>query len=226
MLVSTLCGWKKGLAPIGDLGLIKLSGYGMNSAVVIGRQGCAFQLVASMKPKLKSLHYPVIRFLCCVLGLISVQLSGSTRSVCVQELLEINELTPASFFRHFTDFNYKYQSRIQSPEVFLFTRSGDCDDFATLADQLLKEHGYTTKLISVRMPGKNHVVCYVEEEKVYLDFNNRVFLRKLVRCDEGIAKIAKKVARSFGQQWTSATEFRFETGLRKPLKTVFSGKET
>ena len=72
------------------------------------------------------------------------------------------------------------------------------------------------------MPGINHVVCCVEEEQAYLDFNNRIYLRKMVRSGRQIDRNAGKVARSFNKNWTSATEFEFEDGLRKPGKTVDS----
>jgi hypothetical protein len=140
--------------------------------------------------------------------------------ITVEDLLKEGKLTPQDFAEKFTDFKYRYRVRIQNPNVFLFTRQGDCDDFATLADQVLSHHGYETKLVTVRMPGLTHVVCYIEKDKIYLDFNNRSSRRQLTRCREGLEEIAKKVAWTFGANWTSATEFTYKKGLKHHVRTI------
>jgi len=73
----------------------------------------------------------------------------------------------------------------------------------------------------VRMPGLlTHVVCYVVEEKVYLDFNNRVYLSRTERSDPDLRSIAQKVARSFEANWTSVSEFTYRDGVKQLVQTV------
>lgn len=154
----------------------------------------------------------------CVLCLLC---SRPIQAVSLEELREDDRLTPERFARYFRNFDYVYGNAIQSPDVFLFTEAGDCDDFATLADMVLTEKGYSTRLISVRMPGLNHVVCYIAESKGYIDFNNRGFLfRRTVKCRDSLEAIASKVARSFQADWTSVSEFTYRDRSKYLVKTV------
>lgn len=131
------------------------------------------------------------------------------------------KMSPRKFAAYFKDFDYKFHSDIQPAEVFLETQTGDCDDYSILADKVLRKHGFTTKLVSVRMPGLlTHVVCYVVEEKVYLDFNNRVYLSRTERSDPDLRSIAQKVARSFEANWTSVSEFTYRDGVKQLVQTV------
>ena len=143
------------------------------------------------------------------------------QGVTVEELQQDPKLTPKRFARYFSDFEYRFFAEVQRPEVFLATRCGDCDDYAILADAVLRPKGYETRLIHVRMPGLvAHVVCYVTQEKGYLDFNNRVYLNRIARSGPTIREIATNVARSLSANWTSASEFTYAQGLKRIVATV------
>ncbi|MEW6156781.1 MAG: transglutaminase domain-containing protein [Verrucomicrobiota bacterium] len=142
------------------------------------------------------------------------------QAVTLEELRQDPKLTPQKFAKHFDSFRYVYHDEVQTPEAFLLTEAGDCDDYATLADLVLREKGYTTRLVAVRMPGITHVVCYVVEVKAYLDFNNRVYLKRLVSSDGSLKDIARKVAKSFEASWTSASEFTYSEGLKRLVQTI------
>ncbi|MEW6303401.1 MAG: transglutaminase domain-containing protein [Verrucomicrobiota bacterium] len=148
-------------------------------------------------------------------------LPSTLLAVTLDELLNATELTPSRFARHFQDFTYKFHDDVQAPEQFLATGTGDCDDYAVLADVVLRKHGYTTKLVAVRMPGLvAHAVCYVLQEREYLDFNNRVYLSRTVKCDPELDQIARKVAKSFDANWTSVSEFTYTNGVKYLVRTV------
>ena len=68
------------------------------------------------------------------------------------------------------------------PADFLAGKAGDCDDFATLAAEVLRGKGYTTRLVVVHMEREVHVVCYVNEIKGYLDYNRRHEAHPVVAC--------------------------------------------
>lgn len=146
------------------------------------------------------------------------------RAVTLEEIRATRNLTPQTFAAYFSNFEFKYHHAIQPPELFLATESGDCDDYATLASAVLKEKGYTTRLVTIRMPKVTHVVCYVEEAKCYLDYNNRAYLVKTVSSSPTIEDIASHVARSYHCKWTSASEFTYEEGCKRLVKTVAEPK--
>jgi hypothetical protein len=152
--------------------------------------------------------------------------SSSAFALNLEEIRSTPELTPRKFAALFRDFEFKFHREVQSPEVFLATRSGDCDDFSTLAAALLRERGYTPRLITVRMPGVTHVVCYIEETKSYLDYNNRGFFDRMVNSGPGIDAIAESVARSYKMNWASASEFTYEDGMKRLVQTVMPVKKT
>jgi hypothetical protein len=129
-------------------------------------------------------------------------------------------MTPARFANFFTDFSYQFFAEIQSPEVFLATRNGDCDDYATLAATVLAEKGFHPRLFAVRMPGLSHVVCYVDETRTYLDYNNRVYLKKTASSDGTLNDIARRVAKSFDASWTSCSEFTYSNGVKRMVATI------
>jgi hypothetical protein len=157
------------------------------------------------------------------LGLIIFALSGF--GITVEELESAPRLTPASFASHFRTFEFCYRDQVQSPEVFLQTRSGDCDDYATLAAVVLAKHGYSPRLIAVRMPNVVHVVCYIPETRSYLDYNVRGQSPGLIECGSRIQEIARSVARSYGAKWNSASEFTFEKGAKRLVETVLERRE-
>src|SRR5438552_3005793 len=91
--------------------------------------------------------------------------------------------TPEQLAHRFADFKYEFHAEIQPRAVFLATKKGDCDDFATLAGAILAKAGYTTHLITVRMPGETHVVLYVDQTKSYLDYNYRAAQQPAIPSD-------------------------------------------
>jgi hypothetical protein len=139
------------------------------------------------------------------------------------ELLGDPKLTPKQFAAYFETFEYEFGAEVQSPSEFLSRRKGDCDDYAILADHVLKRNGYATRLIHVRVVGRiAHAVCYVTESGVYLDYNNRKYFLNLQRCGRTLRAIATKVADSLEANWTTASEFTYdyETATKKFLVTV------
>lgn len=129
----------------------------------------------------------------------------------VAELMADRSLTPKLFANLFEGYKYEFINYVQPPDEFLRTKIGDCDDYAILADHVLSHHGYDTRLIHIRMMGRiAHAVCYVTENKAYLDYNNRRYTFNLERCKPDIRSIATKVARSFEANWTSASEFTYD----------------
>lgn len=118
-------------------------------------------------------------------------------------------LTPEKLAAYFAGFEFKFHEEVQNHEVFWETRSGDCDDYATLAAEVLARHGYTPRLIAIRMKGETHVVCYIAETGSYLDYNCRNDAQKLVPCSPHLTDIARKVADSFGRDWVATYEFTY-----------------
>lgn len=122
--------------------------------------------------------------------------------------------TPEHFAHRFADFKFEFHAKVQDPDVFLKTQKGDCDDFATLADDVLTREGYTTHLIAVRMPGETHVVLYVDEAHGYLDYNFRSAKHPCLPSDGNLQHIAAKVAKSFNLPWVAVYEFNFYHKLK------------
>lgn len=122
------------------------------------------------------------------------------------------KMTPKRFANHFEDFDYEFFSYVQPPEQFLRNRAGDCDDYALLADRILSKRNFTTRIVRVVLTGRrvNHVVCYVEESKAYLDYNNRKYFLNLDRSGPTLREIADKVAASFEASWSSASAFTYD----------------
>src|SRR5437868_3822687 len=83
--------------------------------------------------------------------------SAPVSALTLDELRHEPNLTPQRFGSHFSQFKFEFRDEVQAPDVFLATRSGDCDDFSILAAMVLKERGYTPRLVAVRMPGMVHV---------------------------------------------------------------------
>jgi hypothetical protein len=147
--------------------------------------------------------------------------AGMAPAVTLAELRAEPNLTPERLMAHFADFKFELGGEVRKPETFLANRSGDCDDFATLAADLLRERGYSTRLVVVFMPNDVHVVCYVAETNSYLDYNRRKQVSPLVKCKGELEAIAASVARSFRSPWRSVSEFTFRNGVRRFVSTVF-----
>ncbi len=133
-------------------------------------------------------------------------------------------LTPKQFAGLFENFAYDYSPLVLPPDEFLRDRSGDCDDYAILADHVLRRKGFKTRLVRVVLVGTNigHSVCYVTENKAYLDYNNRKYFINLARSGESLRSIATKVADSLERNWTSATEYTYtyDEGIKHFVVTV------
>ncbi|MDB6056511.1 MAG: hypothetical protein JWO95_355 [Verrucomicrobiales bacterium] len=144
------------------------------------------------------------------LMLSAMAFSPSAQAVTLSQLKNEPNLTPDQFAHYFSDFEFKFHAEVQDHDVFLRTKSGDCDDFATLAAEVLAKKGYTPRMIAIRMKGETHVVCYIKETESYLDYNTRKDAHPLVPCAGDITVIAKKVAESFGRDWVATYEFTYE----------------
>jgi len=148
------------------------------------------------------------------------------RAVTLNELLNDPKMTPKRFADHFADFRFDSDPffDVINPNQFLAQRAGDCIDYAALADYVLKHHGYHTRLIRVEMAGykAGHAICYVDDDRVYLDYNNRSYFFNLTRSKPRIREVATKVAASFRANWTFAQEFTFsyDDYLKRAVYTV------
>jgi hypothetical protein len=135
--------------------------------------------------------------------------SPSAQALTMRQLKQVPNLTPDQFAHYFADFEFKFHAEVQDHDVFLRTKSGDCDDFATVAAEVLAQKGYTPRMIAIRMKGETHVICYIEETQSYLDYNTRKDKSPLVPCIDDITVIAHKVAQSFGRDWVATYEFTY-----------------
>jgi hypothetical protein len=146
------------------------------------------------------------------------------QALTLEQLKKDSDLTPEKFASHFSRFKYQFRAEVQEPEQFLTRRSGDCDDYAVLAAEVLGEKGYTARLIAVRLKREVHVVCYIEETGSYLDYNLRRSRVKVARTDGSYRDIANRVARSFKCSWSSVSEFTYENGTKRLVQTVLDDK--
>lgn len=163
--------------------------------------------------------------LAAVLVIAGMFSASSASAISVSELRKIPDMTPEKFASYFSDFEFKFHTEVQDHGTFLASKSGDCDDYATLAADILGRHGYTTRLIAIRMKGETHVVCYVNETKSYLDYNYRKDAKKTVPCKNIITEIASKVALSFERDWIATYQFTFSQGIKRLVQTIIT-KET
>jgi hypothetical protein len=151
---------------------------------------------------------PVRRWLAVAVAVLLAP--GPASALTLQELLAEKELTPKKFASRFANFEYEFAADVLPADVFLQRRKGDCDDYAVLADHVLRHHRQTPRLIHVRMVGRvAHAVCYVTESKAYLDYNNRKYFINVERCGPSLRDIATQVAESFKANWTSVSEFTY-----------------
>lgn len=160
--------------------------------------------------------------LCVGLGLaLLLMVARPVHAMTLNELRGDAKLTPESLARRFANFKFKLFDQVQPREVFLSTQTGDCDDFATLAADVLREKGYSTRLIAVFMEKQAHVVCYVKETGAYLDYNNRGKAVPLVSTDGHLSDVADKVAKSFHAAWSGVMEYTFKDGVKKVVRMEF-----
>lgn len=150
-------------------------------------------------------------------------------AVTLKELTDNQGLNAKKFASYFGEFSYEFNTDIQPASVFLTREKGDCDDYSVLADFVLRRKGFGTRLIHIRLAGRvAHAVCYVSENKAYLDYNNRNVFFTLARCSPDIREIAAKVADSLEASWTSASEFTYsyETRRKTMIATVSQAGES
>jgi hypothetical protein len=163
----------------------------------------------------------ILRALVAILALAWLTTATPASAITLAQLRADLKLTPERLMKYFAGFKFKLGDTVQMPDSFLASQSGDCDDFATLAADLLREKGYHTRLVVVHMTNDTHVVCYVAEAHAYLDFNRRRATEPLMPSDGKLADIAASVAKSFRSQWRTASEFSFRNGERQFLDTEF-----
>lgn len=144
-------------------------------------------------------------------------------AVTLSELVTDPKLTPKRFAAKFEGFEYEFHPEVQPPDIFLSSRCGDCDDYAILSDFVLRKKGFQTRLVRVCLVGRvAHDVCYVIDNRAYLDYNNRNYASNLERCDRRLRKIANEVADSFQANWTTATEYTYDydTDKKQFVRTI------
>ncbi len=157
-----------------------------------------------------------------------VALPASLDAVTLDQL-DRPGLNARKFASYFSDFGYEFNSQIQDAPTFLAREKGDCDDYSVLADFVLKKQGLGTRLIHIRLAGRvAHAVCYVTENKAYLDFNNRAVFFTLARSGSDLRDIASKVAQSLEASWTTASEFSYSYSTRRKtmITTIAQTGET
>lgn len=80
------------------------------------------------------------------------------------------------------NFSYAIESRDvwQSPQETLETKSGDCEDFAILAQDVLNKIGISSQIMVVRFKDSNlaHAICIWKNESGYYEFiSNKELIR-------------------------------------------------
>jgi hypothetical protein len=141
--------------------------------------------------------------------------------ITLAELRADKDLTPERLIKCVAGFKFEPGRTVRKAEEFLRQESGDCDDFASLAADLLRQKGYTPRLVAVFMANEVHVVCYVAEIGGYLDYNRRKEPSPLVKCDAALDAIGASVAKSFHTNWVSASEYTFRDGEANFVLTEF-----
>ncbi|MDB6067947.1 MAG: hypothetical protein JWR26_4155 [Pedosphaera sp.] len=162
------------------------------------------------------------RWLAVLALVVGVEASPAIHAFTTKDLLADAKLTPDALIRKFAKFKFKLIDGVQPREEFLASQTGDCDDFATLAADVLAQKGYRTQLVAVFMEQQVHVVCYVADTKTYLDYNNRSLASPLVATNGSLTDIAGKVAKSFHAGWRCVSEYTFKNGVQRTTKTEFS----
>ena len=152
----------------------------------------------------------------CALLLVCTLAGGRLDAITLVDLLGDAKMTPKQFAAHFERFDYEFHPEVQPPDAFLESRRGDCDDYAILADYVLKRKGYGTRLVRVSLVGRiAHDVCYVVSSEAYLDYNNRKYFSTLEGSARRLRAIAMEVASSFEANWTSVSEYTYDYNTDK-----------
>ena len=154
-------------------------------------------------------------------NLVFASTAKAATPLTLEQLKRDPNLTPNRLMSYFRDFEFKLNDKRQAPEKFLASRSGDCDDFAALAAEVLREKKYTTRLIAVFMKDQTHVVCYVEEVHGYLDFNRRAEACPVQSAGGKLEEVADRVAASFHSAWRSVCEFTYQADCPQYQQIVF-----
>jgi hypothetical protein len=155
----------------------------------------------------------------CALALAAALAVGRLDALTLVDLLGDPKLTPRRFAAQFERFEYEFHPEVQPPDVFLSSERGDCDDYAILADYVLRKRNIGTRLVRVSLVGRiAHDVCYVIPSKAYLDYNNRKYSSTLEGSGRRLRQIANEVADSFEANWTSASEYSYDYNTEK--KTI------
>ncbi|MSU66608.1 MAG: hypothetical protein EXS38_11015 [Opitutus sp.] len=143
--------------------------------------------------------------------IVFVLLLVPVNALTLEELLSDTQMTPKRFAAQFELYDFKFNREVQPAQIFLAHRRRDCDDYAVLADFVLRRFPFETRIIRVSLVGRvAHDVCYVTQVKAYLDFNNRKYFSSLQRSGRTIREISAKVADSFEANWTSASEYTYD----------------
>ena len=172
---------------------------------------------------------PLTRGLLCVLllaGMMTAVVGAEPAAIAaprlsLDQLVNEPNLTPEQFMHHFADFKFCLGDAVRKPETFLANKAGDCDDFATLAADILARKGYTTRLVVIHMQRDIHVVCYVNEIKGFLDYNHRQDKAPIIPSNGTLSDIGRKVAADFRSDWRTASEFVYLDGRPKYLGMAF-----
>lgn len=156
-------------------------------------------------------------------ALLLLTMPVAATAVTHSQLLQDARMNSKRFASYFQDFRYELHFEVQPIDDFLQWQRGDCDDYAILADHVLKRRNIQTLLVHIRLAGMvAHAVCYVRDDGAYLDYNNRDVFFTLSRCRLSLHEIASKVAKSLEANWTSASFFTYsyETREKRMLLTV------
>jgi hypothetical protein len=145
-----------------------------------------------------------------------------TKALTFEQLHNDATLTPQTFAHHFSKFRFEFHTEVQTPENFLSSEAGDCDDYSILAASELSARGYHTRLVAVRLKQVVHVVCYVAEANGYLDYNLRSRGDGIVLCGPGLTELADAVAKSLQSSWHSVSEFTYSDGAKRLVSTTLA----
>ena len=60
----------------------------------------------------------------------------------------------------------------QTPEEFLHTREGDCEDFTLLNAAVSRVLGFHPRILALTRPGGGHAICAFQQGNVFIWFDN------------------------------------------------------
>lgn len=137
------------------------------------------------------------------LAVIFILTIGDAKAQLLDRALSLRDLsfqlnTPESI-AHFMWHNFSFENDKenfgkadywQSPESFLVTRKGDCEDFALFAHTLLKVNGVNSFLLNIYGRKFAHTVCVFKENDKY----NVIDGTKVIRFEaEDLTKLASQI---------------------------------